>query len=735
MYHDDREITAEKLIETLEVQVMKLTDLPDEARLVLMVVLAARFVEPSFKLQELSDKLLLETSVLASITAKTFDQLLFETQRIAGLGDDTTYLLTHLTAKLISSRLGIDYRHPKLVAAFVGTVQSTLSTPLFEAMPNTAELSLGLLGTYSKDSFPMFGGIPERQRDLISIRLAAINVRANFTPIDYRQIPQSTVLLDAPYSHSPNILLTFENVLKNHVQGRLVLIQNWARAETADNWQELLAMIKDCGEIEAIINFSSLPTTSDQCTAIIVNTTPAQHNTLYIDVSISNKSLPPLDGIERMLLAGCIYNLWQGRLAHSNTEYLSDNVSRFLNSYFSEGFRPISGLCNAVDKRPKTISKNRLISRAYLKAAPGESSRPTQTNNSSLIRETLERRGDRCCVYVIGNNGEGKSFLLRDIVYQLEEAQKRSIGLPMSHADRFPVTDKSINRFFEYKGARKTQIVKEVGIISSQPRKIGLLSECLEVIGFGVQIYLTLKSELSHDRFGEPRRKTLDLGNEDDMGYLNSDRASISKYEVNFIRKGHRTVPFDNLSSGEQSILSLLIKIIASDADHATFLIDEPEISLHVSWQQMLPRILSLLSSRLNASFVVATHSPILIANAAGDDICYVSRIGRLSEIPVAERHSVETLLMDGFETYTPHNREVHERCAKLVASLISAANKPEVVGQAKEAIAKLETFKATIEKNSLEVNNERQANDLDLVEKTIGAISMLRDESRPRNG
>jgi predicted ATPase len=732
MYHDDREITADKLIKTLEVQVKRLTEIPANALFLLMVALVARIEENSSTLHELSHKLVQDNSDLAELNPNTFSQLLLETQRIVELSDDTTYLLTHLAAKTISSKLGFDYRHPKLVAAFVGTVLSTLSTSLFEAMPNTAELSLGLLGTYSKDSFPMFGGIPEYQRDLISIRLAALEVRANFTPMDYRHIPQSTVLLDAPYSHT--IPLVLEELL-NHVQGRLVLIQNWARTEIADTWQELLAVIKHRGEIEAVINFTSLPIASDQCTAIIVNTSPAQRDTLYIDVSMSNKSLPPLDGIERMLLAGCIYNLWQGRLAHSNTDYLSDNVARFLNSYFSEGFRPISGLCNAVDKRPKTISKARLVSRAYLKAAPGESSRPTQTNNSSLIRETLERRGDRCCVYVIGNNGEGKSFLLRDIVYQLEKAQKRSIGLPMSHADRFPVTDKSINRFFEYKGARKTQIVKEVGIISSQPRKIGLLSECLEVIGFGLQIYLTLKSELSHDRFGEPRRKTLDLGNEDDMGYLNSDRASISKYEVNFIRKGHRTVLFDNLSSGEQSILSLLIKIIASDADHATFLIDEPEISLHVSWQQMLPRILSLLSSRLNASFVVATHSPILIANAADDDICYVSRIGRLSEIPVAERHSVETLLMDGFETYTPHNREVHERCAKLVASIITAANKSHAGGQAKEAIAKLEKFKATIEKNSLDVNNKRQASDLDLVEKTIGAISMLRDESRPRNG
>ena len=219
------------------------------------------------------------------------------------------------------------------------------------------------------------------------------------------------------------------------------------------------------------------------------------------------------------------------------------------------------------------------------------------------------------------------------------------------------------------------------------------------------------------------------------MQYLNARRGSTTKYEVNFIREGHRTIPFENLSSGEQSILGLLVKVIASDGEHATFLIDEPEISLHVSWQQKLPHILNLLSSRLSASFVVATHSPVLIANAADDDICYVSRVGRLYSIPIEERHSVETLLMDGFETYTPHNREVHERCAKLVALLISAANEPFVAAKADEAIKKLEAFKKTIEQNDHTANDARQASDIDLIEKTLGAIALLGNKNEARRG
>lgn len=735
MYHDEREINAERMIETLESQLKSFTDIPDDARLLLMLVIVARVAKRSVILHKISQKLM-QDPALASIEANTLNRLLLEAKRSIDSDDDAIYLLTHLAAKLIALILRIDHRHPKLIAALVGTVQSTLSTPLIEVMPNTAELSLGLLGNYPKSSFPMFSDIPERQQDLISIRLAANDVTANFITPEYYQYPsQSTFLLDALYPDSTGMLNVLPEILKIRGQNRLVLIQNWTRTEPTQVWPRLLELIEGRGQIEAIINFSSLAAASDQFTAMIVNTNPPQRETLYIDVSMSNRSLPALDGIERMLLAGCIYNLWQGRNFHRSSEYLSSDVVRFINSYFGEGFRPISGLCNAVDILPKTISKRRLVSRIFLKAMQGGFSRPTLTRNSKVIVDLLEWRDDPCCIYVIGNNGEGKSFLLRDVAYRLAEVRKRSIGIPMSHADRFPRTDKPIKKFFEYKGARTTRIEKEIGVISSQPQKIELIRECLGLVGFVSRIYLTLKSELSHDRNGDPRRDTLDLFATEDMQYLNSERGSVSEYEVNFIREGHRTIPFDNLSSGEQSILGLLIKIIASNAECVTFLIDEPEISLHVSWQQRLPRILNLLSSHLNASFVVATHSPVFIANAANSDVCYVSRLGVLDEISADERHSVETLLMDSFETYTPHNREVHERCAKLVALLISTTNEAHVADRAEEAIKKLKEFQTTIQKNGQGQSDVRQASDLELIEKTLGAIFMLRDENGVRHG
>lgn len=734
MYHDVREIDAEQMIDKLVSLCPDYLEFSGDDRMLLMLIVVARVGKPSDLQLELSQQLL-QNSFVASMDRKKLGQLMMYAKRVIRSDRDATDLLIHLAAKLIASKLGIDYRHPKLVAALVGTVQSTLSTPLVEVMPNTAELSLGLLGEGPRRSFPMVANVDGYLGNLINIRLAAEGIRANFIPPErYKRFAESTFLFDSPYVDQAPLFNAMHRVLSHTGQSRLVVIQNWTRAKTSGLWKEMQALIFGRAYVEAIIDFSSLPSASDHCTAIILSTEGPQEEVLYIDVSMANTSLK-MDGIERMLLAGCIYNLWQDRHFHRGVEYLSGEVVRFLNNYFLDGFKPILGLCNTSKKLPKTMTKTRRATGEFLEVLAGGVSQRRLTDTSKMVADQLAKHPKACCVYVIGNNGEGKSFLLRDIVYRLAQVKKNSIGIPMSHAHRFPVDDTSVSTFFECQGAGHKRIMPNIRAISSRPDKVALLNECLGLVGFSLRTLLTLKSKSDLDRHGDPRRDELDLAVEEHVRYLNSDRGAFGAYTLNFVRGEHRMTAFEHLSSGEQSILNLLIKIIASDALNTTFLIDEPEISLHVGWQQMVPRIFTLLSDRLGASFVVATHSAVLIAKAANDDICYVSRFAKLKEIPVDERHSVETLLMDGFGTYTPHNREVHERCAKVVASIISAANTPDVAVQVSKATDKLEQFEESIRKELQIGSDERTASDLDLVQKTLGAVSMLLRQSETSRG
>lgn len=69
------------------------------------------------------------------------------------------------------------------------------------------------------------------------------------------------------------------------------------------------------------------------------------------------------------------------------------------------------------------------------------------------------------------------------------------------------------------------------------------------------------------------------------------------------------------LSSGEQQMLVLAYEVIFRTAPNTLILIDEPELSLHVLWQSTLVDDLTAMGSFGNLSFILATHSPTLIAD------------------------------------------------------------------------------------------------------------------------
>lgn len=72
------------------------------------------------------------------------------------------------------------------------------------------------------------------------------------------------------------------------------------------------------------------------------------------------------------------------------------------------------------------------------------------------------------------------------------------------------------------------------------------------------------------------------------------------------IRIGKKTIPLTSLSSGEKQLLQVLLEVLA--IGESTVMIDEPELSLHVDWQQRL--IPSMRRINPDAQLLLATHSP-----------------------------------------------------------------------------------------------------------------------------
>lgn len=88
------------------------------------------------------------------------------------------------------------------------------------------------------------------------------------------------------------------------------------------------------------------------------------------------------------------------------------------------------------------------------------------------------------------------------------------------------------------------------------------------------------------------------------------------------IKIGEKEANIFELSSGEKQILIMIAHLIFYEAQKQSgiFIIDEPELSLHLAWQEIF--VSSILQASPNTQFILATHSPAIIANIENEKNC-----------------------------------------------------------------------------------------------------------------
>jgi len=88
------------------------------------------------------------------------------------------------------------------------------------------------------------------------------------------------------------------------------------------------------------------------------------------------------------------------------------------------------------------------------------------------------------------------------------------------------------------------------------------------------------------------------------------DKDSSGQLEIKLKNKFQDSIPLQlfSLSSGEKQLVILLTETLLQKQESYLFIADEPELSLHISWQRQI--IESLRDLNPNAQIVVATHSP-----------------------------------------------------------------------------------------------------------------------------
>lgn len=99
---------------------------------------------------------------------------------------------------------------------------------------------------------------------------------------------------------------------------------------------------------------------------------------------------------------------------------------------------------------------------------------------------------------------------------------------------------------------------------------------------------------------------------------LTNRRLKWSNKHAFMILENGDEVAWTAFSKGEKTLLALLL-IVHLYKDNATFLFDEPDLSLHMEWQRML--IPALIKLAPNSQFIISTHSPFMVMNTQNEQI------------------------------------------------------------------------------------------------------------------
>jgi predicted ATPase len=123
--------------------------------------------------------------------------------------------------------------------------------------------------------------------------------------------------------------------------------------------------------------------------------------------------------------------------------------------------------------------------------------------------------------------------------------------------------------------------------------------------------FKVMKNE--QERVFELRNKFINQVN----GFLSKKSLEIgANNEISVCTKSGKTLHPTSLSSGEKQLLILLSEAVLSRRRTHIYIADEPELSLHVTWQEKL--LSSLVEFNPNAQLIVATHSPDIVGDFRG---------------------------------------------------------------------------------------------------------------------
>lgn len=234
-----------------------------------------------------------------------------------------------------------------------------------------------------------------------------------------------------------------------------------------------------------------------------------------------------------------------------------------------------------------------------------------------------------------GVNGVGKSTILNRCVMHLLDIDKQGRREDGVHLSFFPEEAKSVDfdviRSFD-RPILSSELMNKVTDVQLQT-ELDLHIYQLQRKWLDYQVNLSNRMvELFTGGDPNAQQKVQELAREkshfqdivDDLFHETGKTILRDQNEIYFESYGETISPY-KLSSGEKQMLIILLTVLVQNKQPFVLFLDEPEVSLHIEWQQRLLDLLVDLNP--NIQVILTTHSPAVIMNGWSDRVTDVEDI------------------------------------------------------------------------------------------------------------
>ena len=330
-----------------------------------------------------------------------------------------------------------------------------------------------------------------------------------------------------------------------------------------------------------------------------------------------------------------------------------------------------------------------------------------------------QSRGEYDVSIIIGENGSGKSSLLFDLAKHFQEKQYDIVAIANTIYDKFILNKKKfkILRASEGRNIAKKVIISAVQLlVENDYRRLGNVARTLEFIGFEPRIGFRITSinpaardiikDLSlpkqvidgilsyFDQYVHEFKRQKDIISINVSGRTTGDFHRISLFGIFtyekilrkaglfknielFLYRSQKAIPLHSASSGELTLVATLIFLTVAISENTVALIDEPENSLHPTWQKDYVKLLFDLFYLYQPKIIIATHSALILNGAEVNfpNLSVFKGVAGTFSIHKNQSTNVEEIYQDIFDVTTPKNRFVSE----LIVDKINALTNREI--------------------------------------------------------